>query len=145
MGHHYDSTIETINLPNISLPTVCTLEKLVGSGALEKSYRARLQSTGQVVAVKFMHRHLWTNPDSRLSISARGSTTHRRSTHQLRCKVSRLGQSPHGGPYLVCEYGRWPAPHPRQAKRLGDLSAMAALRSARPLQPRMTQESCTET
>jgi DNA-directed RNA polymerase specialized sigma24 family protein len=61
-----DSLVETINLPNISYRQF-VLGKLVGTGALGKVYRARLQSDGQVVAVKFMHRHLWTDPASRLS------------------------------------------------------------------------------
>jgi RNA polymerase sigma factor (sigma-70 family) len=58
--------IENINLPNISYREF-VLGKLVGSGAIGKVYRARLQSDGQIVAVKFMHRYLWTNPVSRLS------------------------------------------------------------------------------
>ncbi len=79
------------------------LGKLVGSGALGKVYRAKLQSDGQVVAVKFMHRHLWTNPDCRLSF-LREIDHASKINHKRRCKVSGLGQSPHGGPYLVCEF-----------------------------------------
>jgi eukaryotic-like serine/threonine-protein kinase len=69
-GASLDSTIETSNLPNISYRQF-VLGKLVGSGALGKVYRARLQSDGQVVAVKFMHRHLWTNPEQQTLVSAR--------------------------------------------------------------------------
>ncbi len=101
-GASLDSTIETINLPNISYRQF-VLGKLVGSGALGKVYRARLQSDGQVVAVKFMHRHLWTNPDSRLSF-LREIDHASKINHSGVVKYLGWGQSPHGGPYLVCEY-----------------------------------------
>ncbi len=101
-GVSLDSTIETINLPNISYRQF-VLGKLVGSGALGKVYRARLQSDGQVVAVKFMHRHLWTNPDSRLSF-LREIDHASKINHSGVVKYLGWGQSPHGGPYLVCEY-----------------------------------------
>lgn len=96
------SPIVDINLPNISYREF-VLGKLVGSGALGKVYRARLQSDGQIVAVKFMHRHLWSNSDSRLSFLREidhASKIH----HPGVVKYLGWGQSPHGGPYLVCEY-----------------------------------------
>ena len=101
-GASLDSTIEPINLPNISYRQF-VLGKLVGSGALGKVYRARLQSDGQVVAVKFMHRHLWTNPESRLSF-LREIDHASKINHSGVVKYLGWGQSPHGGPYLVCEY-----------------------------------------
>lgn len=101
-GASLDSTIETINLPNISYRQF-VLGKLVGSGALGKVYRAKLQFDGQVVAVKFMHRHLWTNPDSRLSF-LREIDHASKINHSGVVKYLGWGQSPHGGPYLVCEY-----------------------------------------
>jgi serine/threonine protein kinase len=101
-GMPHDSTIEPINLPNISYRHF-VLGKLVGSGALGKIYRARLQSDGQIVAVKFMHRHLWTNPDSRLSF-LREIDHASKINHSGVVKYLGWGQSPHGGPYLVCEY-----------------------------------------
>lgn len=97
-----DSTVETINLTNISYRHF-VLGKLVGTGALGKVYRARLQSDGQVVAVKFMHRHLWTNPASRLSF-LREIDHASKINHSGVVKYLGWGQSPHGGPYLVCEY-----------------------------------------
>jgi serine/threonine protein kinase len=97
-----DSTIEAINLPNISYRQF-VLGKLVGTGALGKVYRAKLQSDGQVVAVKFMHRHLWTNPHSKLSF-LREIDHASKINHRGVVKYLGWGQSPHGGPYLVCEY-----------------------------------------
>ena len=101
-GASLDSTIETINLPNISYRQF-VLGKLVGSGALGKVYRARLQTDGQVVAVKFMHRHLWTDPNSRLSF-LREIDHASKINHSGVVKYLGWGQSLHGGPYLVCEY-----------------------------------------
>lgn len=92
----------TLNLPNISYRQF-VLGKLVGRGAFGKVYRARLQSDGQVVAVKFMHRYLWTNPNSRLSF-LREIDHASKIDHPGIAKYLGWGQSPHGGPYLVCEY-----------------------------------------
>lgn len=92
----------TLNLPNISYRRF-VLGKLVGRGALGKVYRARLQSDGQVVAVKFMHRYLWTNPNSRLSF-LREIDHASKIDHPGIARYLGWGQSPHGGPYLVCEY-----------------------------------------
>lgn len=101
-GALLDSPIETINLPNISYRQF-VLGKLVGRGALGKVYRARLQTDGQVVAVKFMHRHLWTDPNSRLSF-LREIDHASKINHRGIVKYLGWGQSSHGGPYLVCEY-----------------------------------------
>ena len=89
-------------LPNISYRQF-VLGKLVGSGSLGKVYRARLQAGGQDVAVKFMHRDLWTDRDSRDSFLREidhASKIH----HSGVVKYFGWGQSPHGGPYLVSEY-----------------------------------------
>ena len=101
-GALLDSPIETINLPNISYRQF-VLGKLVGRGALGKVYRARLQTDGQVVAVKFMHRHLWTDPNSRLSFLREIDHASKINHHGVVTYLG-WGQSPHGGPYLVCEY-----------------------------------------
>ncbi len=98
----HDSAVETIQLPSISYRQF-VLGKLVGSGALGKVYRARMQSDAQVVAVKFMHRHLWTDPASRLSF-LREIDHASKINHRGVAKYFGWGQSPHGGPYLVCEY-----------------------------------------
>jgi eukaryotic-like serine/threonine-protein kinase len=97
-----ESHVKSISLPNISYREF-VLGKLVGRGALGKVYRASLQADGQVVAVKFMHRHLWTNPDSRLSF-LREIDHASKINHSGVVKYFGWGQSPHGGPYLVCEY-----------------------------------------
>ncbi|MCA9209712.1 MAG: protein kinase [Planctomycetales bacterium] len=97
-----ESTAETIHLPNIHYRQF-VLGKLVGSGALGKVYRARLQSDGQVVAIKFMHRLLWGNPQCKLSFLSEidhASRIH----HPGVVQYLGWGESPHGGPYLVCEY-----------------------------------------
>jgi eukaryotic-like serine/threonine-protein kinase len=101
-GARLPSAPETTNLPNISYRQF-VLGKLVGSGALGKVYRARLQTDGQVVAVKFMHRNLWTNPNSKLSF-LREIDHASKINHPGVVKYLGWGQSPHGGPYLVCEY-----------------------------------------
>lgn len=97
-----ESLSDSINLPNITYRQF-VLGKLVGSGALGKVYRARLQCDGRVVAVKFMHRHLWTSPSSRLSF-LREIDHASMIVHPGILKYLGWGQSPHGGPYLVCEY-----------------------------------------
>ncbi len=97
-----ETPIENINLPNISYREF-VLGKLVGRGAFGKVYRARLQSDDQVVAVKFMHRYLWTNPSSRLSF-LREIDNASKISHSGIVKYYGWGQSPHGGPYLVSEY-----------------------------------------
>lgn len=97
-----DSTAETIHLPNINYRQF-VLGKLVGSGALGKVYRARLQSNDQVVAIKFMHRHLWDTPQCKLSFLSEIEHASR-INHPNIVKYLGWGESPHGGPYLVCQY-----------------------------------------
>lgn len=101
-GTMLDSTVEPLNLPNISYRHF-VLGKLVGSGSLGKVYRAKLQTDDQVIAVKFMHRHLWTDSNSRLSF-LREIDHASKINHRGVVKYLGWGQSPHGGPYLVCEY-----------------------------------------
>ena len=99
---HQEPSIDS-NSVSISLPKITyrefVLGKLVGRGALGKVYRARLQSDEQVVAVKFMHRHLWTNPASKSSF-LREIDHASQIDHQGIVKYLGWGQSPHGGPYL---------------------------------------------
>ena len=97
-----DSDSVSIGLPEITYREF-VLGTMVGRGALGKVYRARLQSDEQVVAVKFMHRHLWTNPASKSSF-VREIDHASRIDHQGILKYLGWGQSPHGGPYLVSEY-----------------------------------------
>ncbi len=93
---------ESLTLPNISYREF-VLGKMVGRGSQGKVYRARLQEDGQVVAVKFMHRHLWNDPHSRVSF-LREIDHASRIDHPGVVKYFGWGQSPHSGPYLVCEY-----------------------------------------
>jgi serine/threonine protein kinase len=79
------------------------LAKLVGRGTLGKVYRARLQSDGQVVAVKFMHRYLWTDLNRRCLFL--GEIDHvLKFDHPGIAKYLGWGQSPHSGPNLVCAH-----------------------------------------
>jgi eukaryotic-like serine/threonine-protein kinase len=97
-----DSASAHLHLPNIGYRQF-VLGKLVGRGALGKVYRATMQTDGQVVAVKFMHRHLWTNRHSRLSF-LREIDHASKIKHTGIVKYLGWGQSPHGGTYLVCEF-----------------------------------------
>ena len=103
---HQEQSVESDSVSN-SIPKITyrefVLGEMVGRGALGKVYRARLQSDGQVVAVKFMHRHLWTNPASKSSF-LREIDHASQIDHQGILKYLGWGQSPHGGPYLVSEY-----------------------------------------
>ena len=103
---HQEPSLDSGSL-SISLPKITyrefVLGEMVGRGAIGKVYRARLQSDEQVVAVKFMHRHLWTNPASKSSFM-REIDHASQIDHQGILKYLGWGQSPHGGPYLVSEY-----------------------------------------
>ncbi len=94
-------------IASIQLPKICyrefVLGKLVGRGALGKVYRATLQSDAKIVAVKFMHRELWTCSESRLSFLQEIDNASR-IDHPGVVKYFGWGQSPHGGPYLVSEF-----------------------------------------
>ncbi|XZE18491.1 protein kinase domain-containing protein [Pirellulaceae bacterium SH449] len=92
----------SISLPNISYRQF-VLGKLIGSGALGKVYLARMQADGQVVAVKFMHRHLWSSRESGDSF-LREIDQASKVNHPSVIKYHGWGQSPHGGPYLVSDY-----------------------------------------
>lgn len=94
-------------IASIQLPKICyrefVLGKLVGRGALGKVYRATLQSDAKIVAVKFMHRELWTRSESRLSFLQEIDNASRIDSPAV-VKYFGWGQSPHGGPYLVSEF-----------------------------------------
>lgn len=97
-GEHPKYNIE---LPNISYKQF-VLGKMIGSGGLGKVYRARMQLDGSVVAVKFMHRHLWADSGSKLSF-LREIDHASRINHPGIVKYRGWGESPHGGPYIVSE------------------------------------------
>ncbi|MEQ1827963.1 MAG: protein kinase [Pirellula sp.] len=92
--------------PNLSLPRIgygqFVLGKMIGSGGFGKVYQARKQATDTPVAVKFMHRHLWTD------VRAKNSFLHEidqasRIDHPGIIKYLGWGESPHGGPYILSE------------------------------------------
>ncbi len=92
--------------PNFSLPRIgygqFVLGKMIGSGGFGKVYQARMQATATPVAVKFMHRHLWTD------VRAKNSFLHEidqasRIDHPGIIKYLGWGESPHGGPYILSE------------------------------------------
>lgn len=93
--------------PTISLPQITygqfVLGKLVGRGALGKVYRARWQPHGQLMAVKFMHRDLWKQPESQDSF-LREIDLASKIHHPGIIRYLGWGRSPHGGPYLLSEY-----------------------------------------
>ena len=92
--------------PSFSLPRIgygqFVLGKMIGSGGFGKVYQARMQVTDTSVAVKFMHRHLWTD------VRAKNSFLHEidqasRINHPGIIKYLGWGESPHGGPYILSE------------------------------------------
>ena len=92
--------------PSFSLPRIgygqFVLGKMIGSGGFGKVYQARMQATDTSVAVKFMHRHLWTD------VRAKNSFLHEidqasRIDHPGIIKYLGWSESPHGGPYILSE------------------------------------------
>lgn len=102
LDHAPSQTLEEeLSLPNITYRQF-VLGKLIGIGGLGKVYRARLQENGQLVAVKFLHRHLWTDPASITSFLR--EINHAARLHHLGIvKYLGWGSSPHGGPYIISE------------------------------------------
>lgn len=93
---------EDIRLPRISYREF-VLGKLMGRGSLGKVYRARLQSSGALIAVKFMHRQFWEQrPGLKSFIQEIGLAA--KIEHPGVIKYLGWGQSPHGGPYLVMDF-----------------------------------------
>ena len=79
------------------------LGKLVGSGGFGKVYRATLQSSKNVVAVKFLRKQYWQNDDARQSFLCEIDQASR-IDHLAVVRHLGWGMSPHGGPYVVT---RW--------------------------------------
>ena len=96
-----------------------------GSGGFGKVYQARMQATDTSVAVKFMHRHLWTD------VRAKNSFLHEidqasRIDHPGIIKYLGWGESPHGGPYILSDLiNGSPLSHCRP---MGDMHLVQVLR-----------------
>lgn len=92
----------SLALPNITYRQF-VLGKMIGIGGLGKVYRASLQEDGRLIAVKFLHRHLWTDPTSKASFLR--EIDHAASvSHPGIMKYFGWGNSPHGGPYIISEF-----------------------------------------
>ena len=92
--------------PILSLPRInygqFVLGKMIGRGGFGKVYQARMQATDTPVAVKFMHRNLWTDVRAKNSF-LREIDQASRVAHSGIIKYLGWGESPHGGPYILSE------------------------------------------
>lgn len=93
---------EDTRLPNIGYRDF-VLGKLIGRGSLGKVYRARLQSSGALIAVKFMHRQFW---EQRPGLKSFIQEIEQAAKIEYPGVIKYLGwgQSPHGGPYIVMNF-----------------------------------------
>ncbi len=80
------------------------LGKMIGHGGFGKVYRAVTQgSTPQTVAVKFLRKRLWANPDAKRQF-LREIDHASRIEHPSIVRYLGWGSSPHGGPYVVQQW-----------------------------------------
>lgn len=90
-----------------SLPRVnyneFVLGKLTGSGGFGKVYRASMQSSGKVVAVKFLRKAFWQNEYARESF-LREINAASRIKHPGVIRYLGFGESPHGGLYVLSQW-----------------------------------------
>ena len=79
------------------------LGKLIGSGGFGKVYRARMQSDGRIVAVKFLRKAFWQVEDARQTF-LREINVASQIFHPGVIRYLGYGESPHGGPYVISEW-----------------------------------------
>lgn len=91
----------TIEMPYVSYSEF-VLGKLIGRGGFGKVYQARMQSDGSFVAVKFMHRDLWSDEIAKQAF-LREIDQASRIDHPGILNYLGWGESPHGGPYILSE------------------------------------------
>ena len=78
------------------------LQELIGEGGFSKVFRAIDRTTGKTVAVKFLRRALWKDPDSALSIR-REYAILRTIRHPGILRVDGWGSTPAGAIFLISE------------------------------------------
>lgn len=78
------------------------LQELIGEGGFSKVFRAIDRMTGKTVAVKFLRRALWKDPDSALSIR-REYAILRTIRHPGILRVDGWGSTPAGAIFLISE------------------------------------------
>lgn len=101
------------------------LGKMIGGGGFGKVYQARMQVTDTIVAVKFMHRYLWTDVQAKNSF-LREIDQASRIDHPGIIKYLGWGESPHGGPYILSELiDGTPL---SQCRSIGDIQLIEVLR-----------------
>jgi serine/threonine protein kinase len=79
------------------------LGKLIGSSGFGTVYRANMQSDASTVAVKFLRKPFWQNEDARLSFVREIGIASQIQHPGVICYLG-YGKSPHGGPYVICEW-----------------------------------------
>ena len=96
------STTHSSNLPLVKYNEF-VLGKLIGSGGFGKVYRARMQSDGQIVAIKFLRKAFWKDQAARESF-VREISIASDIEHPGIIRYLGFGESPHGGPYILSKW-----------------------------------------
>ncbi len=78
------------------------LHRLIGEGGFSKVFSAMDRRSGETVAVKFLRRELWKDPDSAASIRREYSILHS-IRHPGILRVEGWGSTPAGGIFLIAE------------------------------------------
>jgi serine/threonine-protein kinase len=78
------------------------LEEIVGRGAMGEVYGARDGQTGTRVAVKLLHAHMISDPDTQKRFLREAEIALRLSSPHL-VEVKAVGQAPDGAPYIAME------------------------------------------